>query len=109
MESITTKKFTLNSNLELSQASLHLPCSHVQHQNLKKELNHLIELGILELCGASEWVSPAFIIPETNQLNITTHNITPDHFICWLSYVEEYNPYIPFIPGKENEIADTLS
>ncbi len=46
---------------------------------------------------------------NTYHLNITTNNSTPDHVICWLNYVEQYNSYIHFIPGKGNVIADTLS
>ena len=46
---------------------------------------------------------------HTDHLNITTNNTTPDRVIRWLNYVEQYNPYIHFIPGKDNVIADTLS
>ncbi len=46
---------------------------------------------------------------HTNHLNITTNNTTPDRVICWLNYVEQFNPYIQFIPGKDTVIADTLS
>ncbi len=40
------------------------PVPHLHQQTFKKELNHMVKLGILKLCGASEWTSPAFIIPK---------------------------------------------
>ncbi len=43
----------------------------------------------------------------TDHLNITTNNNTPDSVICWLNHVEQYNPCIHFIPGKNHVIADT--
>ncbi len=46
---------------------------------------------------------------HTNPLNITTNNTTPDCVIHWLNYVEQFNPYIHFIPGNDNIIVDTLS
>ena len=45
---------------------------------------------------------------HTDHLNITTNNTTPDRVIRWLNYIEQYNPYIHFIPGKDNVVADTL-
>ncbi len=46
---------------------------------------------------------------HTDQLNITTNNTTQDHVICWLNYIEQFNPYIHYLPGKDNVIANTLS
>ncbi len=40
------------------------PVPHIHQQTFKKELDHMVELGILAPCGASEWASPAFIIPK---------------------------------------------
>ncbi len=40
------------------------PVPHVHRQTFKKEIDHMVELGILAPCGASELVSPAFIIPK---------------------------------------------
>ncbi len=44
-----------------------------------------------------------------NHLSITTNNTTPDHIIQWLNCIEQFNPYIHFIPGKGNVIANMLS
>ncbi len=46
---------------------------------------------------------------HTDHFNIMTNNTTPDHVIRWLNYVKQFNPYIHFIPYKDNIIADTLS
>ncbi len=46
---------------------------------------------------------------HTDHLNITTNNTTPDLVIHWLNYIEQFNPYIHFISGKDNVIANTLS
>ncbi len=45
---------------------------------------------------------------HTDHLAIKTNNTTPDHVICWLNNVKQYNPYIHFIPDKDNVIANTL-
>ena len=37
---------------------------HVHSETFKKELQHLINLGVLEPQGTSEWTSPTFIIPK---------------------------------------------
>ncbi len=44
-----------------------------------------------------------------DHLNNTTNKTTPDFIICWLNYVEQCNPYIHFVLGKVNVIADLLS
>ncbi len=46
---------------------------------------------------------------HTDHLNITTNNTTTDHTICKLNYVEHFNLYIHFIPGRDNVIANMLS
>ncbi len=45
---------------------------------------------------------------HTDHLNITTNNTTPDCVIHWFNYIEQFNPYIHFIPGKDNIIVGTL-
>ncbi len=40
------------------------PVPHVHQHNFKKELDRMVKLGILVPCWASEWASPAFIIPK---------------------------------------------
>ncbi len=46
---------------------------------------------------------------NSNHLNITTNNTTPDCVISWINYVEQFNPYIHFISGKNNVIVGNLS
>ncbi len=46
---------------------------------------------------------------HTDHLNITTNNTTPDCIMCWLNYIVQFNPYIHFVPGKVNSIADMLA
>ncbi len=46
---------------------------------------------------------------HTDHLNNSTNNTTHDCVICWLNYIEESNPYIHFIPGKDSIIANILS
>ncbi len=40
---------------------------HAHKETLKKELNRLCELGVLEWQPESEWASPSFIVPQNNQ------------------------------------------
>ncbi len=46
---------------------------------------------------------------HTDHLNITFNNTTLDCITCWLNYVEQFNPYIQFIPCNDNIIVNTLS
>ncbi len=46
---------------------------------------------------------------HTKHLNITTNNTIPDCVIWLLNYIDQFNPYIHFILGKDNVIADMLS
>ncbi len=65
--SICTKRLTLISNLALSQCIIALTAIHmcnVHQQTFKKELDHMVELGILEPCGCLKWVPSAFIMPK---------------------------------------------
>jgi hypothetical protein len=42
------------------------PAHMIHLHDFKKELLHLVEMTVLSLQGASEWVSPTFINPPKN-------------------------------------------
>jgi hypothetical protein len=42
----------------------HYPVPHLYKQTFKKELDRLVELGVLEPVQESEWGSPTFIVPK---------------------------------------------
>ena len=42
----------------------HFPVPHIHKETFKKELMHLVDLGVLEVVKESEWGSPTFIIPK---------------------------------------------
>ena len=42
------------------------PIPHVYEQCLKKEVERLVSIGVLEKCSDSEWGSPSFIMPKPN-------------------------------------------
>lgn len=58
------------------------PVPHVHMDTFKKELYHMVDLGILEHQGSSEWASPSFIIPKK------------DGRVRWISDLRQLNKVI---------------
>ena len=58
------------------------PVPHSQYETFKKELDHLVELGVLSRAGASKWQLPSFIVP------------TKDERVRWISDLRELNKVI---------------
>ncbi len=60
------------------------PCSvpQIHLKTFKKELDHLIKIGILAAQQESEWASPLFIIPKK------------DGRVCWISKLCQLNKFI---------------
>ena len=43
------------------------PTPRIHKETLRKEVDRLVELGVLKWQGESEWAAPSFIIPKKNQ------------------------------------------
>ncbi len=58
------------------------PVPRIYLKTFKKELNHLVEIGILAAQEESEWASPSFITPKK------------DSRVCWISDLHQLNKVI---------------
>jgi hypothetical protein len=58
------------------------PVPQIQLKTFKKELNHLVRIGVIASQQESEWVSPSFIIPKKYSR------------VCWISDLRQLNKVI---------------
>jgi hypothetical protein len=58
------------------------PVPLIHLKTFKKELNHLVRIGVLAAQQESEWVSPSFIIPKK------------DGRVCWISGLHQLGKVI---------------
>ncbi len=58
------------------------PVPQIHLKTFKKELDHLVQIGVLAAQQESEWASPSFIIPEK------------DSRVCWISNLRQLNKVI---------------
>jgi hypothetical protein len=58
------------------------PVPQIHLKTFKKELDHLVRIGVLAAQQESEWVSPSFIIPKK------------DNRVCWISNIRQLNKVI---------------
>ncbi|KAL7474414.1 hypothetical protein ACHAW6_000386 [Cyclotella cf. meneghiniana] len=58
------------------------PICHMHLKMFKKELDHVVELGVLAPTSESKWASPSFIVPQK------------EGSICWISILHQLNKVI---------------
>jgi hypothetical protein len=58
------------------------PVPQIHLKTFKKELSHLVKIGVLAAQQESEWASPSFIIPKK------------DNKVCWISDLHQLNKVI---------------
>ena len=72
------------------------PVPHIHKETLSKEVDRMVELGILKWEGESEWASPSFIIPKLNQT------------VRFISDFWELNKQLKRKPWPQPKIMETL-
>jgi hypothetical protein len=58
------------------------PVPQIHLKTFKKELDHLVRIGVLAAQQESEWASPSFIIPKK------------DGSVCWIIHLRQLNKVI---------------
>ena len=62
------KKFHIDIDPEATPVHARAyPVPRIHLETFRNELNHLVELGVLQPQGVSEWASPSFIIPKKSK------------------------------------------
>jgi len=77
------KKFHIDIDPEATPVHARAyPVPRIHLETFRNELNHLVELGVLQPQGVSEWASPSFIIPKK------------DGRVRWISDLRQLNKVI---------------
>ena len=76
------------------------PVAHIHLDVFKAELLRLCKIGVLEICGASQWASPTFIIPKKNDSvrwvsDFRELNKVIQHCICPLPRIQDILKHRP--------------
>ena len=72
------------------------PVPQIHKETLRKEVDRMVEIGILKRQAESEWASPSFIIPKSNKT------------VCFISDFRELNKRLVRKPWPLPKITDTL-